>query len=67
MTRIVFFVLAFVVAIPALVILANVTQYAFIGHGFLPTGEGDMNAARGTVAWLSCVGSVVLAGMGASQ
>jgi len=64
--KLVFFALAFVVGLPALVILANVTQYALIGYGFLPAGDEYMNAARASVAWFSCMGAVALAGMGAS-
>ena len=64
--KLVFFALAFVVGLPALVILANVTQYALIGYGFLPAGDDAMNTARGSVAWFSCVGALVLVGMGAS-
>lgn len=64
----VFFLLAFIAAIPALLIWANFTQYAFVGHGFLPVGEGDMNFARSMVAWVSAsvAGFLLSVGIGAT-
>jgi hypothetical protein len=49
----IFAALALIAAIPALVMVANLTTYAFVGRGFLPEGTADMNAARATITWLS--------------
>ena len=59
-TKTLFKIAAFVVAIPAVVLMANLIVYAFVGYGFLPEGQGEMNAARGVIIWLSTVGAVVL-------
>ena len=46
--------------LPALLMMANLTMFAFIGHGFLPEGNSDMNAARGAITWLSSTAAVLL-------
>jgi len=61
-----FFIAAVIFAIPALILLANFCAYAFVGAGFLPQGENDMNAARLMVAFISSTGAVAIVGMGAS-
>lgn len=63
-----FFLLAFVFALPGLLLLANLTWFAFFGSGFLPVGtSSDMNAARAFVIWASCTGAMVLAVIGATK
>ena len=57
-------ILAFIVGLPALVMLANLVMFAFVGQGFLPEGNPDMNAARGAVTWFSATGAVMVAMMG---
>jgi hypothetical protein len=61
-----YFIAAFVVALPALLLLANLCAYAFVGAGFLPVGEGEMNVARLLIAFISSTGAVAICGMGAT-
>jgi hypothetical protein len=56
----IFLTLAVITAIPALLMMANLTMFAFIGYGFLPEGNSDMNAARGVITWLSSMAAIVL-------
>jgi hypothetical protein len=37
--------LAVIAGLPALLMVANLTMFAFVGYGFLPEGNSDMNAA----------------------
>ena len=60
-------ILAFIVGLPSIVMIANLVMFAFVGQGFLPEGNPDMNAARGAVTWFSVMGAVVLAGIGATS
>ncbi len=60
MTKTILFTLAFIVGLPALIIIANVTMYALTGQTILPTAVDYMNAARGAVAWLSFLGGMLL-------
>ena len=39
--------------LPAIVLLANIVAFAFVGSGFLPEQTPDMAAARGLTIWLS--------------
>jgi hypothetical protein len=55
-----FATLAVIAGLPALLMVANLTMFAFVGYGFLPEGNGDMNAARGVITWLSASVSVFL-------
>jgi hypothetical protein len=50
---------AFIVAIPGLVLVANMVCYAFIGAGFLPAliPGGDMAVARAGTFALSFLGA----------
>jgi hypothetical protein len=56
----IFAALALIAAIPALVMVANLTTYAFVGSGFLPEGTRDTNAARGMITWLSATMALVI-------
>ena len=62
-----FFVLAFVFAIPAIVLLANMTMYAFTGSVFLVEGNEEVTAARAFVSWLTVSLSIVSIGIGANK
>lgn len=66
MKKIVVSIVAFVVALPFLTLMANLVCFAFVGQVFLPEGNGDMNAARGAVAWVSVAGAVAIIGIGLS-
>jgi hypothetical protein len=62
-----YFIAAFVVALPALILLANLCAFAFVGAGFLPAGTGfEMNYARLFIAIISSTGAVAICGMGAT-
>lgn len=67
MTKTILFTLAFIVGLPALIIIANVTMYALTGQTILPTGVDYMNAARAAVAWLSFLGGMLLVIAGATK
>ena len=62
-TKTLFKIAAFVVAIPAIVLLINLVMYSFVGYGFLPeTHDDQIGAARIGVVWLSAVMAVMLVG-----
>ena len=61
------FIAAFICALPILILLANLTMFAFVGHGFLAEGDQDINGARGVVGWLSAMGAVVIVGFGVNK
>lgn len=58
--KILFAISAFIVAIPGLVILANMVWFGFVGAGFLPTLiPGDMAIARLFTVVLSFAGTAL--------
>jgi hypothetical protein len=52
-------VAAAIALLPALLLFLNLTIFAFFGTNFLPEGNSDMNSARGAVAWLSTLISMI--------
>ena len=65
--RTVMFIAAFICALPILILLANLTMFAFVGHGFMVEGDQYINGARGMVGWLSAMGAVVIVGFGVNK
>jgi hypothetical protein len=55
-----FAILAVIAGLPALLMTANLTMFAFVGYGFLPEGNSDMNAARCAITWLSAMAAIVI-------
>jgi hypothetical protein len=46
---------ALIAALPAIILMLNLTAYALTGAGFLVPGVGGINEARLTVAFISLV------------
>jgi hypothetical protein len=56
-------ILALIVALPAIILLLNLTVYALTGAGFLPPAtEQDIHGARIFVTFLSASGALILLG-----
>ena len=55
-------ILALIVALPAIILMLNLTMYALTGAGFLVPGVNGINEARITVAFISASGAVLLFG-----
>lgn len=63
-----FFIAAAVVAMPAIILIANMTWFAFVGTGFLPAASSTAMAnARGAVTFLSIGCAVCLFGVGCNK
>ena len=55
------------ILMPAMILMANIVAFAFVGSGFLPEQTPDMAAARGLTIWLSGTMGGVITMIGALE